>query len=95
MLELCLICVRSVKNGHKTTLSNLTLPCASVKFVVYWETQAMSAFIKKQTGFPGKYHYYPGRSTMGVFLAAFFTIVLIVATVFFLSMIMSGKPESR
>jgi hypothetical protein len=42
--------------------------------------QAMSSFIKKQTGFPGKYHYYPGRSTMGVFLAAFFTIVLIVAT---------------
>jgi hypothetical protein len=48
-----------------------------------------------EAGFPGKYHYYPGRSTMGVFLAAFFTIVLIVATVFFLSMIMSGKPESR
>jgi|AFSR01.1.fsa_nt_gi hypothetical protein len=32
---------------------------------------------------------------MGVFLAAFFTVVLIIATLFFLSMIMSGKPESR
>ncbi len=33
--------------------------------------------------------------SMGVFLAAFFTVVLIIATLFFLSMIMSGKPESR
>ncbi len=32
---------------------------------------------------------------MGIFLVAFFTVVLIVATIFFLSMIMSGKPESR
>ncbi|GIV99722.1 MAG: hypothetical protein KatS3mg058_1126 [Roseiflexus sp.] len=32
---------------------------------------------------------------MAPFLMAFFTIVLIVATLYFLSMIMSGKPESR
>ncbi len=32
---------------------------------------------------------------MAPFLMAFFTIVLIAATLYFLSMIMSGKPESR
>lgn len=32
---------------------------------------------------------------MTPFLVAFFTIILIVGALFFLSMIMSGKPESR
>lgn len=32
---------------------------------------------------------------MAPFLMAFFTIVLIVAALYFLSMIMSGKSESR
>lgn len=31
---------------------------------------------------------------MAPFLMAFFIIVLVVATLFFLSMIMSGKPSS-